>query len=109
MSAIDSAVRKIRLNQGSDLEHYVSAFPAHLNLRTKIVKGSSGGAADKAEYVGLAPPGALLTDKRWQIKKLIYDSTGFQTDVLFADGSIEFDKVFDDGSSNYANFTYTTT
>lgn len=107
--ANDYALKKVLQGNGTDLDHFLSAFPTQLLFRTKIVKGVSGNATGKAEYVGLAPADALLTQARWQIKKLVYDATGFQTDVLFADGDTKFDKVFDTGSSEYASYTYTTT
>lgn len=106
--SIEQAMKKVLESQGTDLDHFLSAFPSQLLFRTKIVKGTSGNADGKAEYVGLAPANALLTEAKWQIKKLVYDDAGFQTDVLFADGEISFDKVFDSGDSDYASFDYTT-
>lgn len=102
---VDSAVKKVRLNKGSDLDHFLSAFPSQLLFRQEIVKGTSGNALDRAEYIGFAPCDALLSDPVWQIKKLIYDSSGFNTQVIFANGNANFDKIM----SNYASFTYTTT
>ena len=107
--SINLAMKKVLKGRGTDLEHFLSAFPSQLLYRTKIVKGVSGNATGKAEYVGLALPDSTLSQAKWQIKKLVYDSTGFQTDVLFADGTADFDKVFDSGSSEYANYTYSAT
>lgn len=105
----DFALKKILGNTPGDLEHFLSAFPTHLLFRNQIVKGAAGNALGLTEYVGLALPATTLSQAKWQIKKLIYDAEGFNTQVLFADGSAEFNKVFDSGSSEYANYTYTTT
>ena len=107
--ALAFALKKVLSSAGTDPEHFLSAFPTQLLFRNKIVKGVAGNATGRTEYVGLALPNVTLTQAKWQIKKLVYDSTGFQTDVLFADGSAEFNKVFDSGASEYANFTYTAT
>lgn len=107
--SLESALKKVLPNKGTDPEHFLSAFPTQLLFRNKIVKGTSGNADGRTEYVGLALPDVTLTQAKWQIKKLVYDSTGFQTDVLFADGSAAFDKVFDSGASEYASYTYTAT
>jgi len=104
---MELALKKILTNRGTDLEHFVSAMPTHLLFRTEMVKGTAGGATDKVEYVGLALPDALKAQPRWQIKKMIYDAAGFQTQVLFADGSAEFNKVWDSGASDYAAYTFT--
>lgn len=106
---IGYTVKKVLERNGEDLDHFLSAFPTHLLFRTKLVKGTTGNADGKTEYIGLAPADATLGQARWQIKKLVYDATGFQTDVLFADGDTKFDKVFDSGSSEYAAYTFTTT
>lgn len=109
MGAVESAVKKVNVNDPSGLDHFLSAFPAQLLFRSKIVKGVSGNAVGLPEYVGFAPCNAALYSRSWQIKKLIYDSTGFNTDVLFADGTAEFKNVFDSGASEYANYTYSAT
>lgn len=105
MGAVESAVKKVREGRPSDLDCFLSAFPTQLLFRQRIVKGVSGNALDRPEYIGFAPCDAHLTDPVWQIKKLIYDSTGFNTDVLFANGNAQFDKIM----SNAASLTYTTT
>lgn len=107
--SIELALKKVVSGSGADLEHFLSAFPAQLLFRTEIVKGTAGGANGKAEYIGIALPDSLKTQPRWQIKKLIYDANGFNTQVLFANGSAAFDKIFDSGASDYASYTYTTT
>ena len=101
------ALKKVLESTGEDPEHFLSAYPTHLLFQVTQVKGSSGGANGKTEYIGRALPGTLKGESKWQIAKNIYDSGGFLTDQRFADGDAKFNKVFDDGTSNYANdYTY---
>lgn len=102
---VDSTVKKVRVGAPTDLEHFLSAFPTQLLFRQEIVMGTTGNANGRVEYIGFAPPSALLSDPLWQVKKLIYDSNGNNTQVLFANGSADFNKIM----SNYASYTYTTT
>ena len=102
--SVDFALKKLLPGFDDDLDHFISAYPTQILLRTEVVKGTSGGADGKAEYIGLAPAYSLLTQPRWQVRKLIYYAAGFNTQVLFADGSNAFDKVM----NSYATFTYTT-
>ena len=102
----DLALIKILEGNGLDLNHFISAFPTHLLLRTRMVKGVAGGATDQVEYVGYALPGTSLAEPKWLIKKLIYDGTGFQIDNVFANGEAKFNKVFDANGSEWATYTY---
>lgn len=56
----------------------------------KFSKDSQG----RMEYIGYALPKSAEGDPKWFIKKLTYDSGGFQTDELFAQGSADFDKLW---------------
>ena len=47
-------------------------------------------------YVGYAAPGAADDDASWLIFKFSYDDASLVTSKRFADGSVEFDKVWDD-------------
>lgn len=107
--SLDSALIKILESKGGDLNHFLSAFPTQLLLRTIMVKGTVAGAADRVEYIGYALPGTTKSEPSWLIKKNVYDATGFQTDSVFADGEAKFDKVFDTGASEYAAYTFSTT
>lgn len=102
----EQALIKILENTSGDLNHFLSAFPTQLLLRTRMVKGTSGGAEDRVEYIGYALSDTTLTQPRWLIKKNVYDSTGFQIDAVFADGEMKFNKIFDNGSTTYASYTY---
>lgn len=93
----------------NDPVHFINAFPSQLLFRVQQVKGVAGNANGLTEYIGYAPADAVLSDAKWQIKKLIYDANGFNTQILFADGSSKFEHVFNSGSSEYASYTYTTT
>lgn len=68
----------------------------------RMIKGTSGGALNKQEYVCEAEPGSATTAAVWRIRKMVYDSAGFQTQVLWADGDRNFDNVQD----NYSLLSY---
>lgn len=103
------ALIKILEKTGTDLNHFLSAFPTQLLLRTVMVKGTVGGAADRVEYLAYSLPETTKAQPRWLIKKNIYDATGFQIDSVFADGEMKFNKVFDSGGGEYALYSYSTT
>ena len=67
------------------------------------VKGTSGNAKSKVEYVCESDPGAKKSDSVWRIRKFIYDSNGFNTQIIFADNSKQFNKRQD----QHATYTYT--
>ncbi len=67
-----------------------------------MVKGTSGGANGLIEYVCEAEPGSSTAANVWRIKKMVYDSSGFLTQVLWADGDRTFTKIAD----NYASYSY---
>lgn len=104
--ATEQALIKILETNAGDLNHFLSAFPTQLLLRTRMVKGTSGGATDRIEYIGYALSDTTLAQPRWLIKKMIYDSSGFQIDAVFANGEMKFNKIFDAGSSEWASYTY---
>lgn len=68
----------------------------------RLVKGTSGGANGKQEYVCEAEPGSATSAAVWRIRKMVYDSSGFQTQVLWADGDRNFNNIQD----NYASLSY---
>jgi hypothetical protein len=54
-------------------------------------------------YMGKAQPGAKTSDSVWQIRKFTYSSSRV-TNIEFANGSFEFNKVWDnrkDGTYDY--------
>ena len=67
-----------------------------------MVKGTTGGALNKQEYICEAEPATLTSTPTWRIRKMVYDATGFQTQVLWASGDRTFTKIAD----NYATYTY---
>lgn len=103
--SLNLALKKILEAAEKDSEHFLSAFPTHLLLRLEMVKGTSGGATGQVEYIGYALPDVLKTESKWLIKKNIYDSAGFMTQSLFANGEAKFNKVM----NSYAGYTYTET
>lgn len=53
-------------------------------------------------YKGEADPGSSTSDPVWKIEKYEYDANGNVTAVLFAEGTADFDKVWDNRESyNY--------
>lgn len=46
-------------------------------------------------YIGLAAPGASTADPVWQIRHLTFDGSNNPTSILFANGSLNFDQVWD--------------
>lgn len=54
-------------------------------------------------YIGLTLPGTNSGSAGWQIRKNTFDGNGLITDVQFASGNAQFDKIWDDrGSAPYA-------
>lgn len=89
MSAIDSAVRKVRSSLGADLEHFLSTFATDLLLTQAFAYDGS----NQTEYIGYALPGTSKAAPAWLIKKLTY-SGSLVTDIQFANGVIAFDQVW---------------
>ena len=71
--------------------------------KTIMTKGTTGNANGLLEYVAEAEPATLTSSTGWRISKLVYDSSGFNTQILWADGNRYFDKIADD----YSTYTYT--
>ena len=47
-------------------------------------------------YIGMAPPGTLTSAALWQIRKLAFDGNDNVTSIKYANGSPNFDQVYDD-------------
>ena len=75
-----------------------SSTPVRLPDTLKTVKVDTVSAS--VTYVGVAAPGASAADAVWQIKKL--SKTGTVLSVLWADGNVEYDNVWD----NRTGLTY---
>ena len=67
-----------------------------------FIKGTSGGAKNKIEYICEADPGVSTAAGLWRIRKFVYDSTGFHTQVLWANGERKFNKI----QTSYSSYTY---
>lgn len=59
-------------------------------------------ADNLTEWVGYAPPGVKTSEARWKIKRTTKDSIGRALTVTYANGSINYDQVWD----NYATLAY---
>ncbi len=57
------------------------------------------------KYVGSSLPGTATSASTWSIKRIDLSDTGGDVDVTYANGSADFDKVWDDR----ATYTYTPT
>ncbi len=53
-------------------------------------------------YIGKAQPGSISSSSVWQIQKLSYDASGNVTKIEWAEGSDDFNKIWD----NRANYNY---
>ena len=68
-----------------------------------MIKGTSGNANGLLEYICEADPSVAITaETGWRIRKLIYDGSKFNTQVLWANGTTKFDKK----QTSYASYTY---
>lgn len=47
------------------------------------------------EYIGMAVAGSATSDAVWQIRKIAYSAAGKPTSILYADGDLEFNNVWD--------------
>lgn len=56
-------------------------------------------ANNNPEYIGMSKPGTAADDAGWAIKKVSYDANGNPVSVFFAEGKINFDKVWNDRAS----------
>ncbi len=65
------------------------------NLATQL--DYDGGA--NPIYIGLATPGTATSTARWLIKKLTFDGSDNPTAIKFANGSPNFDQIWDDRAS----------
>jgi len=74
--------------------------------KKEIMQGSLTVRLDYSEgnvtYVGYAEPGTGENEPKWQIRKFEYDEAGNLVAVKFAEGTIGFDKVW----NNRTSYTY---
>lgn len=71
-----------------------------------LTKAIRYNGSNQIEYIGYAPPGTGEGEAGWTIMKNVYNGSGLQTKSLVADQDAPFSLVFDSGSSEYANYTY---
>ena len=74
--------------------------------KDEIIKGSLTVRIDYSDgnitYVGYAVPGSSEDEAKWQIRKFEYDASGNLIAVKFAEGTVGFDKIW----NNRASYTY---
>lgn len=56
-------------------------------------------ASDNPEYIGKARTGSATSSGAWQIMKITYDVDGNPTEIEYASGETEFNKIWDDRAS----------
>ena len=88
---LELALKKIREQAGTNLEHFISAFATDLLLTQAIAYDGS----NQTEYIGYALPGSSKAAPIWLIKKLTY-SGSLVTDIQFAGGEAKFNQIWDD-------------
>ena len=71
------------------MRDWISSDYPYKVLQFKVTAGSDG--AGQLEYVCEAEPASLSSAAVWRIRKLVYDTDGFNTQVLWADGDRKFD------------------
>lgn len=67
-----------------------------------LVYGTSGNALNKQEYICDAEPGTSTSAAQWRIRKIVYNASGQQTQILWASGDRKFDKT----QTSYASYSY---
>ena len=72
------------------------------NLSDRLNTEFANNVSGEPEYIGETAPGHFASDAEWRIKKIIYDGSGIVIAIRFADGSAEFNKVWD----NRSTYTY---
>jgi hypothetical protein len=73
------------------------------NLPDLLTKKIEYDASNNPIYVGEAAPGTAVTTAGWRIKLITYDASNNPTDVQWADGNTNFDKIW----NNRSGGTYT--
>ena len=71
--------------------------------KKEIMQGSLTVRIDYSDgnitYVGYAVPGSSEDEAKWQIRKFEYDASGNLIAVKFANGTIGFDKIWNNRTS----------
>ena len=77
---------------------------ARVNNTVLMTQALSVNVSNLTEYVGwtYAGSGAATSNPIWRIQKIGYDANNIASGIAWADGSIEFNKIWDDK----ATYTY---
>lgn len=84
-----------------DFMECVETYPSGHFLRTSDIFFAKklsyhSASASNAEYVGWANPGNGISASAWAIQMIKYNASGNITDILWADGDIKMNNVWDD-------------
>lgn len=75
---------------------YRDIFQAnYLNSGVNGIQAMENDGMGRPVYIGYAKAGTAKDKIGWQIRKLTYDANSAVTDVQFASGTAEFDKIWD--------------
>ena len=78
-----------------------SAIGVYLNSQA-IQLDPNGRSDDQPVYVGFAVPGTSTGSSGWKIIEILYDASGGVSQVLWANGTANFDKTW----SNRSSYSY---
>lgn len=70
-----------------------SAYPIFIGSQA-IQLDPNGRSDDQPVFVGFAAPGTSTSSTGWKIMELIYDTSGNISQVLWANGTANFDKTW---------------
>ena len=79
-----------------NVDGYSSTVRKEVDILTTLTQKIEVDGSGKPIYIGYAEPGTAVTTALWQIKKISYNASGVATDIQFASGTSEFDKVWND-------------
>jgi len=86
---------KIIENAGFDGINLQRINASSLNLQLEY------DASNNPVYLGLAAPGSLTTEAKWQIRYLTFDVNNNVTSMTYANGTPNFDKAWSKRATDY--------
>ena len=96
-------IQNILVNVNSNPFTSDNRFPVETKTDRRYKTKTTYTANGFEEYHGEASPGSLTSSSRWRISKRVYDSDDRETDLVWANGDAEFNKIWDNRASyNYS-------
>jgi hypothetical protein len=79
----------------ADQVQITSPLPLPITIGNNGIQlDSAGRSDDQPVYIGFAAPGTSTSSSGWKIMELIYDTSGNISQVLWANGTANFDKTW---------------